>query len=156
MDDFLGKMALNHKISKNLLLTISLVLILAISLATYWFFIRKQAEENIWHREEKQAYLQAELKNQAILLAFVEKACGGTSKENPCPDANDFPVLKDFALLEVIRNSESFLEFQYDDRFERELDNLPKFYLLNSSGEIRDLKDTFPDEKTLERWSKIK
>lgn len=158
MDDFLLKMALNRKISPILLISVSITLILSIVFAIYWFFLRNQTEENSWQLEPTLAYIQAEQKNQPILLAFVDKTCGEEMENelNPCPAADSLSLLNNFALLEVLRNSDVFIEFQYDDRFDAQLEVLPKFYLLNSSGEIRDLRESFPDEKTLERWSKIR
>jgi hypothetical protein len=74
----------------------------------------------------------------------------------PCPSPENVSELKNFILLEVIHNSSVFIEFQYDDRFEKHLDKLPQFFLLNSAGEIRDQREIFPDANVLAHWKKIR
>jgi hypothetical protein len=142
--------------SKKFLISSLILSILLVALAIYWFVFRSKEGEVNWIQEPKNAYILSEQKNKPILLAFVDTNCGDENPENPCPSPENVPELKNFILLEVIRNSSVFIEFQYDDRFEKHLDKLPQFFLLNSAGEIRDQREIFPDANVLAHWKKIR
>jgi|JI8StandDraft_1071087.scaffolds.fasta_scaffold119609_2 hypothetical protein len=142
--------------SRKFLISSLILSILLIIFGIYWFVIRSKADNLNWIQEPKSAYILSEQKNKPILLAFVATNCGGEIQDNPCPSPENVSELKNFILLEVIHNSSIFIEFQYDDRFEKHLDKLPQFFLLNSAGEIRDQREIFPDANVLAHWKKIR
>ncbi|WCL47754.1 hypothetical protein [Leptospira sp. GIMC2001] len=144
--------------NKKIIWIIISVLIISI-IASLGFLLYKQYgsdDKPEWSQNKSSSYASAELNQKPILIAMVEYPCGEEPKGNPCPLAETIPDLKDFVLLEVIKNSQEFHEFTYDDRFQAELEQLPKFFLLNPSGELRDVQEIFPKGELLARWKRIR
>lgn len=90
-----------------------------------------------------------------ILLAITRKPCG-VEQDTICPDPESIPELEHFILINLTPENPDFKELEYDDRFGRDMEELPQFFLLNSDGEIRGVQSTFPNAKELDRWRKIK
>lgn len=131
-----------------------------------WF--QDSPEKLVWLKDPKIAYTSAEEKGLPILLAFVDGECNSENHPDPsqkstveldpsyCPNPEGREELRGIILLSISKGSANFQEYSYDDRFVNELDHLPKFFLLNSTGELRDIQSYFPQGQLLERWKKIK
>lgn len=131
-----------------------------------WF--KDSPEKLVWLKDPKIAYSSAEEKGIPILLAFVDGECDSKNHPDPsrksnakidpnyCPDPEGLEELRGIVLLSITKGSPDFQEYSYDDRFVNELDHLPKFFLLNSTGELRDIQSYFPEGQLLERWKNIK
>jgi hypothetical protein len=114
-----------------------------------------QKEKQIWQSNLDISMSSARESNQPIILAITSQACGSTDN-TICPDPAEIPALQDFTLINVISGTHYFKELEYDDRFARDMEELPQFFLLNPDGEIRDVRSQFPDLKLLQRWKEIK
>jgi hypothetical protein len=134
-----------------------------------WSQFFSNQEKWIWLDNPQDGFQSASAKQLPILLVFWDRDClGGSSSDRKtadsrresdaldCPDPKENPILKNFILIRIQKDSNWFTEFTYDDRYIEALDQLPKFFLLNSDSEIRDTRDSFPDESTLTRWAKIR
>lgn len=143
----------------------STFVLLAAGAIVYTQFFEVKAKK-IWLSRLEDGIRTAEWEQRPILMAVVEKPCSdpwepetpeSRRDRNPkgCPDP-ETKALEGFVLVEVLKSSQQYTELGYDDRFLRELDDLPKFFLLSPTGELRDLSEVFPAPTLLDRWSRLR
>jgi hypothetical protein len=116
-----------------------------------WF---DRGEEQIWEKDLDITMKFANANRKPIILAVTIQPCNAP-ESTICPDPKKNFQLKNFALINTTKGSVDFQELTYDDRFAQDMESLPKFFLLNPDGEIRDVRDTFPDGELLQRWKEI-
>lgn len=140
---------------KKLVIILSLfILLFLIGMAIFVYKVLDGKTTQKWEKDYSNATKLAEKENLPLFIAVVNNPCSEKNPECPSPKARE--DLHGFVLVEVLPGSKTYLELGYDDRFSRELESLPKFFLLNADGEIRDLKSSFPDEELIERWKRIR
>ncbi|MCC5814454.1 MAG: hypothetical protein JJT78_06840 [Leptospira sp.] len=131
------------------------IILFSLGLGIFLYTWLDEGDRQIWEKDLDKTMKLANANRKPIILAITTQPCP-MLEETICPDPKTNSGLMSFALINVSKGTVEFQELTYDDRFANDIENLPKFFLLNPDGEIRDVRGTFPDGEMLQRWKEIK
>lgn len=121
-----------------------------------YIFLNQLASESLyWGHNKSFAFSQAQREGKLILLSVTKKRCDGMYGLE-CGEGK--PDLGAYVLLNLVPSDQDFSSMMTDDRFEElKTGELPKYFLLNTTGEIRYSSKELPsvqEMKTLPKEEK--
>jgi hypothetical protein len=121
-----------------------------------YIHLNQLASENLyWGHNKSFAFSQASREGKLILVSVTKRRCDGLFGLE-CGEGK--PDLGAYVLLNLIPSDKDFSSMMADDRFEElKSGELPRYYLLNTTGEIRYSAKELPsviDMKTLPKEEK--
>jgi len=113
------------------------------------------SESLYWGHNKSFAFSQAQREGKLILLSVTKKRCDGMYGLE-CGEGK--PDLGAYVLLNLVPSDQDFSSMMTDDRFEElKTGELPRYFLLNTTGEIRYSSKELPsvqEMKTLPKEEK--
>ncbi|MDZ4726282.1 MAG: hypothetical protein SH817_08995 [Leptospira sp.] len=121
-----------------------------------YIFLNQLASESLyWGHNKSFAFSQAQREGKLILLSVTKKRCDGMYGLE-CGEGK--PDLGAYVLLNLVPSDQDFSSMMTDDRFEElKTGELPRYFLLNTTGEIRYSSKELPsvqEMKTLPKEEK--
>ncbi len=120
----------------------------------YLYLNQLASEDVIWGHNRSFAFSQAGREGKLVLLSVTQRRCDFL-KGLECGEGK--PDLSSFVLLNVNPADTDFQGLILDDRFaEIKKGELPRYYLLNSTGEIRHSSKELPSVEEMTTLRKTK